>query len=100
MEKQLLNELIKKNKMYLFGTEGGEKASFRNMDLSNIDMSKSNLRMIDMGGADLVYANLSDCDLRKVNFTGANMLHADLSGSDLRGAAFSSTDYVNFTGAN
>jgi uncharacterized protein YjbI with pentapeptide repeats len=60
------------------------------------DLSRANLREVDLGqtymfgiflaNADLFRANLTDADLSRVNLEGANLTDADLSGADLEGA--------------
>lgn len=56
--------------------------------LAGADLSKSDLRWIDLSEANLVRANLSGCDLVKVNFSRTILYDANLRNADLNGVRF------------
>ena len=56
--KEELREVLRKHKMWLDGTEGGEKADLSWADLSKADLSKANLSEADLSEANLSEANL------------------------------------------
>lgn len=62
------------------------------IDLSEVDLMKSDLHWIDLSGA-----NLRNSKLNEVNLTGANLTKADLTGADLRQATLIG---ANLTGAD
>lgn len=74
----------------------------KNIDLSGADLMLANLvkadlrfaklayadlRAADLRDADLSYADLRGADLRDANFQGANLAHTDFRGADLRGTS-------------
>ena len=73
MEK--LKEILNLHKKWLNGEKDGIRANLSNVDLSNTD-----LREADLSFADLREANLSNADLFNANLNGTNLDHADLSG--------------------
>ncbi len=81
MEKQQIENVLKKHKDWLSLIEGGERADLSGADLSGADLRGANLRDANLRDANLRDANLSDADLRY-----ADLRHADLRGADLRGA--------------
>jgi hypothetical protein len=70
MDREKLDEILRKHLLWLDGEKGGERA--------------------DLGGADLRCANLRGANLRCANLRGANLRDANLRGADLRGA------YIDF----
>ena len=57
MEREQLNIVLKKHKMWLSGEENGKKA-----DLQGADLQGANLSSADLSYANLSYANLNDAD--------------------------------------
>jgi uncharacterized protein YjbI with pentapeptide repeats len=65
-----------------------QKEQFMGVDLSDADLSGSQLNGVTFEFVRLVNANLHKAKLRKANFLGANLTNARLDGADLRGANF------------
>ena len=91
MNNIMLNEILKKHKMWLNNEENGERADLRGADLYGANLSGANL-----SGADLRNADFWNADLRNANLWGANLSGANLSDADLSGAEnlLSSVDYL------
>jgi hypothetical protein len=80
--------------------------------LSGVNLSRTDLRGINLSGANLIGADLNVANLSEANLVGARLYHADLrdaylirsdfSGADLTGANFMGADLsiASFTGAN
>ena len=79
IEKESLNEILRKHKMWLENEYYGERA----------DLNEANLRGACLYGANLSWANLSGADLRGANLYGANLRGADLCEACLYGANLS-----------
>ena len=90
MNNIMLNEILKKHKMWVNNEENGERANLRNADLRNADLYGADLR-----NADLYGANLSDADLRNANLRNADLRNADLYGVNLRYANLRNADLRN-----
>ena len=87
MERQKLNEILKKHKLWLSsGGEEGERANLSNADLRNANLSGADLRNANLSGADLMVANLRNANLSGADLSGADLRNANLRGADLRGA--------------
>ncbi len=56
--------------------------------LAATELAATDLRWLDLSGANLIRANLSDCDLVRTNFSRAILCDADLSNTDIMGARF------------
>ena len=102
MEREQLNIVLKKHKMWLSDEENGKKADLQGADLQGADLSfadlqGANLSGADLQGADLSYANLSYADLSYADLQGANLSFANLSGADLSGAKTEGVKYDNNT---
>ena len=78
MNKDVLNEILKKHKMWLDNENGGTRA-----DLRGADLQESDLRGADLRGADLREADLRGADLREADLRGADLREADLDFSCL-----------------
>ena len=112
MEKEELEEILRKHKLYSNGESGGKKAdlegadlnyaNFRKVDLSYVDFRKANLVGANFTGANLVGANLAGANLAGANLVGANLRSADLEGANLRGAYLEGANfrYAYLGGAN
>jgi len=110
-------EIVEKNKLWINGKEGGDRANLSgvnlrhanlsgvnlrhanlsnanlsNADLRHADLSNADLRHADLSDADLRHADLSDANLRRTNLSDANLSDADLSDADLRHANLSEVD--------
>ena len=81
MEKEKLDEILKKHAAWLADEDGGERADLRTACLHDAD-----LRYADLSYADLRYADLSDACLRGTDLRYANLCCANLSGTNLSGA--------------
>ena len=81
MSREELNEILELHKKWIEGDKIGKRAN-----LSDVDLSGTNLRHAYLEGADLSDANLSDADLSDANLKGAYLSDADLSGANLSGA--------------
>jgi uncharacterized protein YjbI with pentapeptide repeats len=64
------------------------RANLRGLDLSGYDLSRAELRGADLRGANLNGANLSAAHLEGANLFRAVVNGADLAGAFLRGAQF------------
>jgi hypothetical protein len=73
MDREKLDEILRKHLLWLDGEKGGERADLRGADLGGADLR----------GADLRGANLWGAYLR-----GANLRGADLGGADIDFAAW------------
>jgi hypothetical protein len=80
MDREKLDEILRKHLLWLDGEKGGERA----------DLRGAYLRGADLGGADLRCAYLWGADLRGANLWGADLRGAYLRGADLGGA------YIDF----
>ena len=78
MNKDVLNEILKKHKMWLDNENGGTRADLRGADLREADLWRADLQESDLRGADLRGADLREADLR-----GADLREADLDFSCL-----------------
>ena len=97
MNNIILNEILKKHKIWLNNEENGERANLRcanlrGADLSDANLSGANLRNANLGGADLSDANLGNADLRGADLSDANLGNADLRGADLSDANLSGAE--------
>jgi len=77
----MIEETLKKHKLWLEGKEGGVRANLYRAYLSDANLYRANL-----SDAYLYRANLSDANLSGANLSGANLFGANLSGADLSGA--------------
>jgi Pentapeptide repeats (8 copies) len=87
----MIEETLKKHKLWLEGKEGGVKANLSGANLSraylsDADLSGANLSRADLSGANLSGANLSGANLSYAYLSGANLFGAYLSGANLFGA--------------
>ncbi len=62
--------------------------NLENMDLSGIDLSKANLKLVSFWMSNLKGANLNRCNAEKTKFWGANLEGVDLFDSYLKGTRF------------
>ncbi|MEO1093290.1 MAG: pentapeptide repeat-containing protein [Cyanobacteria bacterium J06638_28] len=56
--------------------------------LANADLSRSDLRWVELSDVNLIRADLSNCDLARANFSRSVLYCANLSNSDLMGTWF------------
>ena len=96
MNNVMLNEILKKHKMWLNNEENGERANLSGANLRGANLSGANLRGADLSGANLRNANLWGADLWGANLGNADLRGADLSDANLSGAEnlLSSVDYL------
>jgi uncharacterized protein YjbI with pentapeptide repeats len=73
----------------------------RNLYLSFMDFSGSELRRADLEGCCLSHARMDDCDLTDANLTNAKLNHASLNRAKLTGAILTNVvaDGASFEGA-
>ena len=64
------------------------EADLSETDLCGADLSETNLCKANLCGADLSGTNLSETDLSEANLRGADLSEADLSGTELQNAKF------------
>jgi len=81
MTKKIINEILRKHKLFLEEKRNGERANLTGAFLRGANLTGANLR-----GANLTGANLTGANLRGANLTGANLTGAFLRGAFLRGA--------------
>jgi len=91
MEKQQLEEILAKHKLWLDEQPGGVRAvlignNLSGSDLSRCDLSWSNLREADLSGANLSECDLRGADLRRANLSESNLIGSNLCKSDLSGS--------------
>lgn len=84
MEKEKLDEILKKHAALLNNKDGGERA-----DLSCANLHSAKLRCADLRGANLSGANLRGADLNCAILIRTDLCCADISGADLSGADLS-----------
>ena len=82
MDKEYLNNILKKHSLWIKGNPDGERA---------------NLYGADLCGADLCGANLRSADLRSANLYGADLCGADLYGAKLCGAKLDNITWGIYT---
>ena len=92
MNNIMLNEILKKHKMWLNNEESGERADLRGADLRGAKLGCADLRGAKLSDADLSGADLRDADLRGADLRGTKLGCADLKGADLRGADLSGAE--------
>lgn len=95
MNNIMLNEILKKHKMWLNNEENGERADLRDADLYGANLSDANLSGANLRNANLRNTDLWNADLRCANLRGANLSDADLRGADLYGANLSGANLRN-----
>ena len=97
MNKEELQQILKKHKQWLFGERGGQCASLSGADLRYADLRYANLSGADLSGADLRGADLSGADLRGADLRGADLRGANLRYANLRGASLSGAKTNHYT---
>ena len=98
---KLKDKMSKEN--FVFDSDADLRAAdLRYANLSDADLSYTNLRDANLRYADLRYANLSDADLSDTNLSYANLRYANLRNANLRNANLSDTNlsYANLRYAN
>ena len=102
MEKEKLDEILKKHAAWLNNEDGGERANLCCADLFCADLRDANLNGANLSCADLSDANLNDADLRGADLSCADLSCADLSCANLNGANLSCADLscADLNGAN
>lgn len=83
MDRNAMNEILRKHKLWLDGMTGGERADFRNKDLRWIDLDDTILCKADFRGADLQEARICRANLCGADFRGANLHYALLIDANL-----------------
>jgi hypothetical protein len=86
MNKQELDFVLQKHRLWLEGKEGGKRADLRYADLTGADLTGADLRDAVLAGADLTGAVLRDAVLARADLTGADLTDAVLARADLTGA--------------
>jgi Family of unknown function (DUF5758)/Pentapeptide repeats (8 copies) len=93
----MIEETLKKHKLWLEGKEGGVRADLSDANLSGANLSDANLSGANLSDANLSGANLSGADLYRADLSSADLSYANLSYANLSGANLS---YANLSGAN
>ena len=81
-----IKEILDKNKKWLLGEDGGERANLRGANLRGANLCNADLCGANLRGANLCNADLCNADLCGANLRGANLCGANLRGANLRGA--------------
>jgi uncharacterized protein YjbI with pentapeptide repeats len=92
MDREKLDEILRKHLLWLDGEKGGERADLRGADLRGADLWGADLRGAYLRGANLRGADLGGADLRGADLGGAYLRGADLGGAYLRGAYLRGAD--------
>lgn len=82
LQKNKLNKILEKHKMWLIDNALGERADLRNADLRNADLCGADLAEADLYGADLRGAYLGMACFNEANLFRANLSRAYLSGTE------------------
>lgn len=92
IEKAEFDKIMADHKAWLANKKQGKRASFEDIDLSEMDLS----------GVDLSYANLRGANLLKTKLVGADLTCTDFKGAFLHNADLSKAilEEADFTGAN
>ncbi|WP_235932785.1 pentapeptide repeat-containing protein [Peptoniphilus faecalis] len=88
MDKEKLQEILRKHELWLNGDAKGERANLRCANLADADLKDANLadadlRHASLRNADLRCANLADADLKDVNLADADLSYANLKNAKL-----------------
>ncbi|TLQ07602.1 pentapeptide repeat-containing protein [Marinilactibacillus psychrotolerans] len=83
MEKEKLKEILHLHKLWLEGSNEGERANLQNADLWNADLWNANLQNANLRNTNLQNANLRNANLQNANLRNANLQDADLWNADL-----------------
>jgi len=83
MNKEELNEILKKHKLWLEDSPEGARANLREAILREAILMGSNLKMANLWGANLEGANLAGADLEGADLRFANLEGAYLGGANL-----------------
>ena len=86
MDKNKLDEILNKHKIWLTGSPLGKCADLRYADLHGVFLQDADLRYTDLRYADLHGAFLQDADLHGAFLQDADLRYADLHGADLQDA--------------
>jgi len=95
MEKQELQTILEKHKLWLMKVEGGERANLYKADLTGINLSGDGLSWINLSWGNLSYANLRGVNLANACLTNANLFAADLCGAILSRAELQKANLIN-----
>ena len=96
----LKTSIVNWNKWRLINPEDKmnlNKTNLKEVDLSGADLSRVNLRGSNLREVNLIQADLSGANLIEADLMGANLIGADMSGADLSGAFLGE---ANLNGAN
>lgn len=86
MDRNELEEILRKHKLWLDGQEGGVRADLRGANLKGANLLGANLEFAKLRGANLRGANLRHANLRDASLWGADLEAANLRGADLESA--------------
>lgn len=102
MTSEKLKVTLKLHKAWLSGSLSGKRADLSNADLSCTNLAGADLRDADLSDTNLCRANLRCADLSCANLASAILRHADLRGANLAGADLSNAGLRNadLRGAN
>lgn len=81
MNKEELNKILEKHRLWLNDKNGGKRANLEGVNLEGVDFEGANL-----AGASFEGANLTGAILIEVNLTEVNLTRANLTGTNLCGA--------------
>lgn len=83
MRNNKIAEIMRKHRLWLENDPEGEKACFRQTNLSRANFNGANLRGVDFSGSILYNASFIGADLKYADFTKASMMYAKLERANL-----------------
>jgi len=83
-----LNEILHKHKLWLNSDKDGQRAVFKDMDLSGINLKGEDLRDADFRHTNLEAAVFTNTDLRAARFDNSILYRATFHGANLRETRF------------
>lgn len=95
MDKETLNEILRKHKLWLKDDPNGERANLRHADLADADLKNTDLSYANLADANLKSANLRYANLEGANLENANLEDANLEDANLRYAVLEGTHLTN-----
>lgn len=88
LSSDLLQQMLKGHERFVRGEAGGQRASFKFVQLGRVNLSSRTLQDADFTAASLKGAQLIRANLQRAAFLGADLSLADLRAADCRRADF------------
>ena len=92
MNKETLNEILKKHDLWLKDDPKGDRANLKDAHLEGANLRNANLECANLAGAHLKGANLIYANLRHAYLVGAHLENADLECVNLEGVDLEDAD--------